>query len=263
LLQDNPRRIQANAFRAVRPEQQAKARNSSLSVPYLLDIAFEVECSEIGQWSFYGLDLAPLQARADDLRAGARRVDAERRWLRELRYQILCLSTEVRKGHDILQGQAGPENASALTPLVNDDEALLKRGSSRSLPLDQAQALVDGWADLAARLNGHRSMADECAEGIEAELLPSSTIEAVEPFMTNGRCDDRSVDEVGILALVNGNLPVVGETIGRAQIQGEDATSGRWKIKNPNAYLLSLSERVRQRDDIISWIEGLHRRSRH
>jgi hypothetical protein len=252
--------------------------------------------------------LAPLQARADDLRAGGRRVDAERRWLRELRYQILCLSTEVRKGHDILQGQAGPENASALTPLVNDYEAFLKRGSSRSLPLDQAQALVDGWADLAARLNGHRSMADECAQGIKAEPLPSSTIEAVEPFMTNGRCEDTSVDEVSILALVNGNLPVVGETIGRpvaeledltasapvlalmtgvgvatwmtvqrehgpiigalvlsyfAQIQGEDATSGRWKIKNPKAYLLSPSERVRQRDDIISWIEGLHRRSRH
>jgi hypothetical protein len=33
LLQDNPRRIQANALRAARPEQQAKARNSSLSDP--------------------------------------------------------------------------------------------------------------------------------------------------------------------------------------------------------------------------------------
>ncbi len=59
--------------------------------------------------------------------------------------------------------------------------------------------------------------------------------------------------------------PIIGALVLSyfAQIQGEDATSGRWKIKNPKAYLLSLSERVRQRDDIISWIEGLHRRGRH
>jgi hypothetical protein len=65
-------------------------------------------------------------------------------------------------------------------------------------------------------------MADECAEGIKAEPLPCSTIEAVEPFMTNGRCEDTSVDEVGILALVNGNLPAVGETIGRPVAELED-----------------------------------------
>jgi hypothetical protein len=59
--------------------------------------------------------------------------------------------------------------------------------------------------------------------------------------------------------------PIIGALVLSyfAQIQDEDATSGRWKIKNPKAYLLSLSERVSQRDDIISWIEGLHRRGRH
>ncbi|WP_162002810.1 helix-turn-helix domain-containing protein [Microvirga tunisiensis] len=269
---------------------------------------FEVECSEIGQRAFYGFDLAPLQAQADQLRAGARRIDSERRWLRELRHQILCLSAEVRKGLDILLGQAGPEKAGAVTPWVDEYEALLKKGASRSLPLDQAQTLVDAWSDFAARMNGHRSTAAERAEGMTGEPLPSSAAEAAESVLMDGRCENKSVDEVSILALVNGNLPVVAETIGQpvaelkdltesapvlalmtgigletwvkvqrehgpvigalvlsyfAQIQGEDATSGRWKIKSPKAYLLSLSERVRQSDDIISWIEGLHRRPRH
>ncbi|WP_195904284.1 helix-turn-helix domain-containing protein [Microvirga lotononidis] len=269
---------------------------------------FEVDCAEIGYGAVYGFDLAPLQSKADELRAGARQVDAERRWLRELRHQINCLSAKVRKELDILQGHSGREKESAAAPLINEHDALLKHGASRSLSLNQAKALVDAWTGLAARVDGHNSTMAATIEGISAEPLPSSALGGEEAVSTSHAREATALDDGRIFALVNGNLPIVAETVGQpiadltdltasaamlalmtgvgletwvkvqqdhgplkgalvlsyfAQIREEDVTSGRWKIKSPRAYLLSLSERVRERDDIIGWIEGLRRRTTH